>query len=264
MDPLIFGIVIVASIGLIAGIILSIAAVIMHVPVDEKAEALLEALPGANCGACGFSGCSGYATAMAKGEAEVGMCPPGGEECATACGVILGVSAVIEKQTAIVHCIGSYDVTADKMDYDGIKSCSASAFLAGGISSCRFGCMGMGDCERACPYGAVVIRRGVALIDPYLCKACAKCVTACPKNLITIVPFKKQAFVRCSNCDRGAGVTKICKVGCIGCMKCVKVCEDKAITVTSFKATVDPKLCTGCGKCVDVCPRKIIDMVEPK
>ncbi len=262
MNPILLAVLIVAGIGLIAGIGLAVASIVMSVPKDEKAEAVLAVLPGANCGACGYSGCSGYADALSKGEAKVGLCSPGGAECAEACGEILGVTGSLEAKTALVHCMGSYDVTSDKMNYDGIQSCSAASFLAGGISSCRFGCMGMGDCERACNYGAITICNGVAIIDPEKCKGCSKCVEACPKKLISFVPLKKQAVVRCSNCDKGAGVMKICKIGCIGCMKCVKVCEDDAVTVTNFNATVDPNKCTACGKCVEACPRKIITMLE--
>ncbi|MFI3207321.1 MAG: RnfABCDGE type electron transport complex subunit B [Clostridia bacterium] len=261
MSPLVLGIIIVAGIGIIAGIVLSVASILMAVPKDEKAEALQAVLPGANCGACGFSGCSGYAAAMSKGEAEPGKCPPGGEDCMQACSEILGVSGSIEKNIALVHCLGSYDVTSDKVEYDGIESCSAAALLAGGVSSCRFGCLGMGDCVKACEYDAIDICNGVAVINPDKCKACKKCVTACPKGLISLIPVKKQAVVRCSNCDKGAGVVKICKIGCIGCKKCEKVCSVSAIKVTDFRASVSPDLCIGCGLCAEACPRKIIDMI---
>lgn len=261
MNTFILAVIIVAVIGIVAGIILAIASIVMAVPTDEKVDALKEALPGANCGACGFSGCSGYAEALANGSAELGLCSPGGEECANACGAILGKTASVEKKTAVVHCMGSYDVTSDKMNYDGIPTCAAAALISGGVSSCSFGCMGMGDCERACPYGAISICNGVAKVEPSLCKACSLCVKACPKGLISITPLKEQAVVRCSNCDKGAGVMKICKIGCIGCMKCVKVCESDAVKVTNFKATIDPSKCTACGKCVDACPRHIITML---
>lgn len=256
-------ILIVAGIGLLAGIILAIASVVMAVPKDEKAEAVLEVLPGANCGACGFSGCSGYAAALSKGEAKVGLCSPGGEECAKACAEVLGVGEVaVEKKTALVHCMGSYDMTSDKMNCDGIQSCSASTFLAGGITSCRFGCMGMGDCAAVCPYDAISVCNGMASIDPAKCKGCSQCVAACPKGLISFVPLKKQAVVRCSNCDKGAQTMKVCKIGCIGCMKCVKSCEYGAVKVENFCAKVDPAKCTGCGKCVEACPRHIITLLE--
>ncbi len=262
MNPIVTAIIIVSVIGLIAGLGLAIASIVMAVPKDEKAEEIQACLPGANCGACGFSGCAGYAAALAKGEAKVGLCSPGGAEVADAIGAILGVSGTVEAKTALVHCIGSYDVTSDKMEYDGLKSCAAASLVAGGTSSCRYGCMGMGDCMAACQYGAIKICNGVAMIDPKKCKGCSQCIAACPKHLISFVPLKKQAVVRCSNCDKGALVNKVCKVGCIGCMKCTKVCEVQAVTVSNFKATVDPEKCIGCGKCKDVCPRHIIDMLE--
>ncbi len=261
MNIILIAIIIVGLIGIISGIILAVASIIMAVPKDEKAEALLEVLPGANCGACGYSGCEGYASAMSKGEAELGLCSPGGTECVEACGKILGKTASLVAKTALVHCMGSFEYTENKMEYDGIQSCSAVSFLAGGISSCRYGCMALGDCVRACEYGAVSICNGVAIINPLLCKGCSLCVAACPKGLIDLVPLKKQAIVRCNNCDKGAGVVKICKIGCIGCMKCTKVCEFDAITVTNFKASIDSDKCTGCGKCVDSCPRKLITML---
>ncbi len=259
---MITAVIIVASIGIIAGIGLAVASIVMAVPKDEKAEELLKVLPGANCGACGFSGCEGYANALSKGETTLGLCSPGGPDCVEECGKILGQTATLEAKTALVHCMGSYEFTEDKMNYDGIENCMAASLLAGGVSSCRFGCMGMGDCVKACTYGAVRIRNGVAVIDPNKCKGCSLCIAACPKNLISFVPLKTQALVRCANCDKGAGVTKICKIGCIGCMKCKKVCEAGAIEVTSFKATIDPNKCTGCGKCVESCPRKLITMLE--
>ena len=263
MDKILIPVLIVAGIGLLAGIILAVASAIMAVPKDEKAEAILEVLPGANCGACGFSGCSGYAAALSKGEAQPGLCSPGGEACAKACAELLGTGDVaVEKKTALVHCMGSYDCTSDKMRYDGIDSCAASTLLAGGISSCRYGCMGMGDCAAVCEYGAINVCNGMASIDPAKCRGCAKCTAACPKGLISFVPLKKQAVVRCSNCDKGAETMKVCKVGCIGCGKCMKACEVGAVKVTNFCAKVDPAKCIGCGKCAEVCPRHVITMLD--
>ncbi len=254
---------IVGIIGLLAGVILAVASIVMAVPKDEKAEALEEILPGANCGACGFSGCSGYAAAMSKGEAKPGLCSPGGAEVAQKCAELLGAGDVaVEYKTALVRCMGSYDNTTDKMVYDGIQSCSASAFLAGGITSCRYGCMGMGDCVRACEYGAVSVCNGVAKIDPHKCKGCSKCVEACPKGMIKFVPLKKQAVVRCSNCDKAKDVMQVCKIGCIGCKKCERTCEFGAVTVQNNLATVDAAKCTGCGKCVEACPRHVITLLD--
>lgn len=256
-------IILVGVIGLIAAIVLVIASTVMAVPKNEKAEALEAALPGVNCGACGYSGCAGYAEALANGEAKLGLCSPGGEETVEACAAIMGTEAGdVDYKTALVRCMGSYDNTSDKMLYDGIISCAASTLLAGGITQCRYGCMGMGDCERACQYGAVEVCNGVAKIDPLKCKGCSKCVAACPKNLITFVELKPQAVVRCSSCDKGADTIKVCKIGCIACTKCVKVCPSDAIEIRDFCAYVDAEKCTACGECVDVCPRHVITMFE--
>ena len=146
------------------------------------------------------------------------------------------------------------------MEYEGIPSCAAAAQLAGGITSCRFGCMGLGDCMRACNYDAIKICNGMASIDPAKCRGCSMCVKACPKGLISFVPLKAQAVVRCSNCDKGAVTNKVCNIGCIGCGKCVRSCESGAIRLENFHAVVDPEKCTACGKCAEACPRHCITM----
>ena len=262
MDYL-FPILFVAGVGLLAGVILAIASIVMAVPKDETAEAIQEVLPGANCGACGFSGCSGYAEALAKGEAKPGLCAPGGPDCAAAIAAILGTEAeAMERKAAVVACTGTLEVTSERMIYDGIPSCAAAAMTAGGPGSCRFGCIGLGDCAAACPYGAIKVCNGLASIDTSRCKACGLCVAACPHHLISLHPAKKQAKVLCSNCDKGASTMKACTLGCIGCMKCIKTCEEGAITVENFCAKVNPEKCIGCGKCVDACPRHVIQMLD--
>ena len=180
-------IMIVGIIGLLAGIVLAVASVVMAVPKDEKAEALEAILPGANCGACGYSGCPGYAAAMAKGEAVPGLCSPGGADVAKKCGEILGSGDVaMERKAAFVRCMGSADNTTEKMEYDGLESCTAASLLNGGGSSCRFGCLGLGDCLKVCDYGAIEVCNGVAVIDPEKCVACGKCAEACPRHVITM------------------------------------------------------------------------------
>ena len=248
-------ILIVSLIGLLAGVILAVASIVMAVPKDEKAEALEEVLPGANCGACGYSGCPGYAAAMAKGEASPGLCSPGGEAVAKQCAEILGSGDVaVVRKVALVHCLGSCDNTGDKMEYDGIPSCAAALPLAGGAASCRFGCLGLGDCVQACEYDAIRVCNGLAQVDPAQCKGCSKCVAACPKGLISLVEAKPQAVVRCSSCDKAKGTMAVCQVGCIGCGKCMRTCQFGAVTVENGLAKIDPAKCTACGQCVAACP----------
>lgn len=264
MNPILLAVLLVAGIGLIAGAGLAVASVLMAVPVDEKAEAITEALPGANCGACGFSGCAGYAAALAKGEAEPGLCAPGGKDAAVAIAAILGTEAVeVQPKTAVVRCMGSCEHTSERMNYDGIHTCAAAVQLFSGPGSCAYGCIGYGDCAAVCPEGAINVCDGVAHIDPDKCIACGKCAAACPKKLITIMPKAAHALVRCSNKDKGAVTRKVCTAGCIGCMKCQKNCEAGAIKVVQNVASVDPAKCTGCGKCESVCPQHCIIPVLP-
>ena len=128
---------IVAGIGLIAGVGLAIASAVMAVPVDEKAAAIEEILPGANCGACGYSGCSGYAKALSEGKAKPGLCAPGGDSVAAQTGEILGQKVeTMEKKTAVVHCIGTDGCTFAVREYRGVKSCAAAAQIFGGNTAC--------------------------------------------------------------------------------------------------------------------------------
>ena len=263
MNPIVLAIIIVSVIGLVAGLGLAVASAVMSVPKDEKAEAILECLPGANCGACGFSGCSGYAAALSKGEAENGLCSPGGSAAAKKIAGVLGVEmGEVQLKTALVHCMGTFDNTGNKMEYQGVQSCAAANQMFGGVGSCHFGCMGLGECMQVCEYGAITVCNGVAHIDATKCRGCSKCVKACPKGLISFEPLKPIAVVRCKNCDKGGQTGKVCKVGCIGCMKCQKACPTGAITVEHFLASVDATKCTGCGACVDACPRGCVSLLK--
>jgi len=256
---IIIPVIILSLIGIVSGLGLAVASKVMAVPVDERVAVVTEMLPGANCGACGYSGCGGYAEALASGEAKNGLCSPGGADTAGEIAQYLGSGDVeVEYKTALVHCMGTYDNTSDRMVYQGLKSCSAVLQLFGGNTSCPWGCTGLGDCADVCEYGAITVCNGVASINPEKCVGCSMCVRTCPHHLISFVPLKKQAVIRCSNCDKGAQARKVCKTACLACMKCAKTCRYEAISITEFNATVDAKKCTGCGECVEVCPQKCI------
>lgn len=264
MNPILLAVLLVAGIGLVAGAGLAIASVLMAVPRDEKAEQITELLPGANCGACGYSGCAGYAAALAKGEAPQGLCAPGGKETVVQIAAVLGTEAVdVQRKAAVVHCQGNCAHTSNRMQYVGIQSCAAAVQLYRGAGSCSYSCIGFGDCAAVCTEQAIMLCDGVAHVDPDRCGACGLCVTACPKQLITLVPDAPQAVVRCANRDKGAVTRKVCTAGCIGCMKCQKVCEAGAVNVQDNLAVVDAALCTGCGKCEAACPQHCIVPMRP-
>lgn len=263
-NEILLAILIVSGIGLIIGVVLAIASIIMAVPTNEKVDAVRNELPGANCGACGFSGCRAYAKAIVAGEAEVNLCPVGGKDVAVKLGEIMGVEAGdVEQKIAVVRCMGSKDNTERRFKYQGAQNCRSATNLVGNLSSCVYGCMGLGDCLKVCPYGAIEVCNGVARVISENCRGCGMCTAACPKNLIALVPVKEQALVRCQNFHKGAMTRKDCNVGCIGCMKCVKVCEEGAVKVENFHAQVDPQKCTTCGKCVAACPRGCITPFIP-
>jgi len=239
--------------GLLFGAGLFIASRLFRVRVDARVGRIQNVLPGSNCGACGFAGCSGFAKAIVHGSADVGGCIPGGEHVQELVADIMGVEARhIEKKVAILSCQG--EKVADKYEYEGIRTCQAAALLYGGPKECPFGCIGFGDCERACPFDALHIVEGFPYVDELKCKSCGKCVEACPKGLFELQPLSKLVHVRCRSTDKGKFVRKYCEVGCIGCKKCETVCKFDAIHVEDNLAVIDYEKCTSCGMCVKECP----------
>lgn len=251
-------VIIVAVIGLIAGIGLSVASKLMAVPVDEKQEKIREALPGANCGACGYSGCDGYAAAVAKGEVSPDKCAPGGATAAAALSEILGVEIVSIPKVAFIACKGNPEITKTKYNYTGMQSCAAASLLHSGPLECAYGCIGLGDCAKACTFGAIRTDNGKPIVCEDLCGGCGQCAKACPKNLISIIPKDHKVTVACSNKEKGAPVVKMCGVSCIACRMCEKQCEHGAIKIENNLAVIDHSLCTGCGKCKAVCKRGVL------
>lgn len=265
MNGILLAVAIVAGIGILAGFLLAVLSKIMAVPVDEKAAQIEEILPGANCGSCGFSGCSGYASALSSGKTTAtGLCNPGGNEVSQKIAEIMGLAAgTVVPMTAVVRCAGTPDKAPSKMIYDGVQSCAMASQLFSGGKACEYGCLGLGDCARACPYDAIMLCDGVAVVSPEMCRACKKCISTCPKHIITLMPKGQlTAAVLCVNHDKGAKTRKDCSVGCIGCMKCVKVCPNGAVKVESFTASVDNMKCTACGACAEACPTGAINLVK--
>lgn len=251
---------VVGTVGIFVGLFLGVAGIKFKVEVDEKEEAVLAALPGNNCGGCGYAGCSGLAAAIAKGEAAVGACPVGGESVGQKIAVIMGVEAQsAERMTAYVACQGTCDKANVDYNYTGAQDCRMMSFVpGGGPKSCNQGCLGFGTCASICPFGAIRVENGVAVVDRDACKACGKCVEACPRHLITLIPYKAKMAVACRSTDKGPVTMKACQAGCIGCGLCVKACPAQAVSVTDFHATIDQGKCTGCGACAEKCPKKAI------
>ncbi|MDD6920329.1 MAG: RnfABCDGE type electron transport complex subunit B [Eubacteriales bacterium] len=266
---MILPIILLVGLAIFFGIVLTVASKIMFVPVDEIVELVRNELPGANCGACGYSGCDGYAAAFGEDrETPVNKCPVGGPDLAAKIGELLGVAAgdASAAPVALVKCQGSNSVATNIMDYGRDMTCVAASQLFGGGKGCAAGCLGLGDCVKACPFDAIHVIDGVAVVDREACVGCESCVKACPKNVIEMVTTADRVSVRCNSTDKGAKVMKVCKIGCIGCSKCVKECPFDAIHVENNLAKIDYDKCKNCTKCAKVCPTKAITVVpkQPK
>ena len=250
----------IGGIGLLIGLLLGIAQKKLAVESDPREEAIRAALPGNNCGGCGYPGCDGLASAIVEGKAPTNACPVGGSNCAKQIAAIMGVEASDEeKQVAFVHCGGDCEKAATNYQYYGIHDCSMMNYVPdGGSKRCNDGCVGYGNCVKACPFDAISVVNGVAVVDKEKCKACGKCIAACPKHLITMVPYDSIAHIACHSSQKGKAVMDACKKGCISCTKCVRTCPSKAITMENNMPVIDYHLCTNCGSCIEACPRKTI------
>jgi Na+-translocating ferredoxin:NAD+ oxidoreductase RNF subunit RnfB len=251
---------ILGALGAILAFIVWFVARKFAIKVSPMLEEVLEKLPGANCGACGFAGCSGFAQAVVEGEAEPAACIPGGVETAQEVGKILGVEVKLrEKRIAKVACSGRCE--EKKYLYQDVKDCRVILSYFGGDSQCEYSCLGLGSCSLVCPFEAISVnidQRKIEISEAR-CSGCGKCESACPRQVIKLVPLNKP-YIMCSSQAKGGVVRKICPQGCIGCGRCVKVCQEGAIKVENNLAVFNYEKCTACGKCIEKCPTQVIKL----
>ncbi|RLD63027.1 MAG: ferredoxin [Bacteroidetes bacterium] len=257
------------TIGVIAAVILYLVAQKFKVYENPKIDEVEEALPGANCGGCGFPGCRGMAEALVKAEdLSTLFCPVGGNETMAEVAKILGKEiAAKEPMVAVVRCNGNFEKRKRTNQYDGAATCVMAASLYGGDTACEYGCLGLGDCVEACNFDAIYmdLTTGLPVVNQDNCTACGACVEACPRDIIELRkkgPKNRRIFVSCVNEDKGAVAMKACKVACIGCGKCEKVCAFGAITIENNLAYIDFEKCKLCRKCVAVCPTGAIHEIN--
>ena len=266
---IVIAIALLGGLGLAFGLILAAASKVFYVETDPRLDQLNECLPGANCGGCGYAGCGAYAEAVLNGEAPIGACASGGNECAQAMAAIMGVkAAAVTRKVALVRCSGAKSYDADgnlvkgakvKANYEGFHDCLAASKVGGsGPLSCKYGCLGYGTCTKACKYGAIKVVNNVAVVDEDLCVGCMACAAVCPRQLIVPVSPEQNVLIACASMAQGAATMRACTVGCIGCGKCKKTCQHDAIILEKNLARIDYTKCVNCGDCAKVCPKGLI------
>lgn len=252
------------ALGLAASIILAVASRIFYVKEDPRVEAVVEALPGANCGGCGFAGCEGYANAVVNDPAiPANKCCAGGAETSIAVGELTGKTvAEAEPLYALRRCDKLAGKVAPRYEYQGMPSCAAAALMRGGTDVCVYSCLGFGDCVQACPFGAMEVRDGLVRVDPGKCTGCGVCISVCPRGVLELTPQRARVAVYCNTRDKLRAVMDVCSVGCIKCGKCIKACPAKAVRLEDNRIVIDQLQCLSYGPsceqaCVSVCPRRI-------
>lgn len=272
MNFILIAVVVLGSIGLVAAAVLFVCSKKFAVKEDPRIAEVSEVLPGANCGGCGFAGCSGLADALVKG-ADAGSidglsCPVGGQEVMGKVADLLGMAiAASEPKVAVVRCNGTCEHRPLIAEYSGLRTCRAMNACGAGETACGYGCLGCGDCVEACVFGAISINpeTGIPEVDEDKCTSCGACVKACPRSIIELRkkgPKNRRVYVSCMNRDKGPAAMKACKVACIGCGKCEKECPFGAITISANLSYIDPDKCRLCRKCEKVCPTHAIVAVN--
>ncbi|MGH0054190.1 MAG: RnfABCDGE type electron transport complex subunit B [Sphaerochaetaceae bacterium] len=261
---ILLAIIVVAVLGGLFGFGLSYAEKKLAVKKDPKALALEPIMPGINCGVCGYAGCSAYASAVASGDATIGLCSPGGPDLATKMAEIMGLEVDVSNDTrqkvAHVMCRGNVEVTAKNYTYEGVSDCNAAFLLFGGDYSCKSGCLHLGSCIKVCPTGAISKDSdGYIIVDEAKCISCEKCVLVCPTGVMQMMYTDNEYVIECNNHEPGGKVRKVCSVGCIGCKICENKYPESGCKVDKFLSTFDQSLPhSQIAEAAEACPTKCI------
>lgn len=264
MMSILLAIVSMAALCFVFALLLAVADNKLRVEEDPRVEAVFAALPGVNCGGCGFPGCLPFAEHVVAGDAPINGCAPGGQETAEQIASVMGVeSGDMEKEIAVVLCHGGSKEAIRNAEYNGVKNCRAATLIAGGGKKCQYGCLGYADCVASCPFDAIYMNENqLPVVDAEKCTACGNCVEACPRNLIELHGISHKMFVFCKSRDKGPAVKKACSVGCIGCRICVKNSPvDGGIVMQGTLASINQDICPPSELVVEKCPMNTIQII---
>ncbi len=257
---IIIAIVSIGLLGALLGAALSFASEKLKVDEDLRVKNLEFILPQYNCGACGYSGCSGYANAVVNDGEPINKCTPGGHDLVDAISQLLGVEGgSVERMVAQVHCRGGKTTAKDHFSYDGINGCNAKYQLYSGDKLCKFGCLGDGSCMSVCPVDAIYRdEEDLIWVDREKCVGCEKCVEICPTNVIKMIPYNADYIVACSSQEKGKAVKSKCAVGCLACSICVRKFPGAGFIVDKNLSSVDYTIKYDREEVGKACPVKCI------
>jgi len=204
------------------GTVLALSARYLHVAEDPRLSAAEALLGGSNCGACGKPGCHAFALALVAGECAPAQCTVIGPDAVAEIAVLLGVEAgETEPLVARLHCAGGRSAVRQLAEYTGPPTCAAAFAAQRAGRSCAYGCVGLGDCERACTFDAIHMNsEGLPVVSVDACTACGDCVRACPADLFTLEPRSHKIVVQCSSPLVGDVARESCLVACDACGRC--------------------------------------------
>jgi len=265
LNIVLISVAVIGGLGLIFGVGLGIASKKLAIVPDELLGEVRELLPGVNCGGCGYPGCDAFAKALCQEQASISACAVCVADNANQIAKVLGVEAGEQKRlVARVMCIGVKDKIVEKFDYYGVQDCRAAVSLSGGAKACPVGCLGLGTCQKVCPFDAITVdeKEGVAHVEADKCTGCGRCALECPRNTITMLDPENRVYVACRLHQKGRAVKEICKAGCIGCGICAKVCKFDAIEMVDNLPIFDYDKCVYCGMCAKKCPQDAIEFIK--
>ncbi len=253
------------GLGLVAAIVLAAASRVFYVEEDPRVEAVMDALPGANCGGCGYAGCEGYAIAVVNDPSvSAALCVAGSADTTITVGELTGKSVgAADPMVSFRRCDKISGNVKARYTYHGLSSCAGVTLLMNGSDLCNWSCLGFGDCVEVCPFDAMEIKDGLVVISAAKCTGCGMCIKACPRNSLDLIPVRARVAVTCATKDKLRAVMDVCEVGCINCGKCIKACPAKAISQKDSRIEIDQQKCLSYGAeceeaCIGVCPRNIL------